>query len=142
MDHLQIISTISMACASLAIAGCGVCLALLLKWRANTNNCVAVMTQLDHELTEMSHDFDTVSRRAADQARRIAWLESRLRPNLTAAVPMASASEPSNIKLNITERRHRVLSLARRGQDAGTIAATLGIPRGEVELMINLSKAA
>jgi hypothetical protein len=41
----------------------------------------------------------------------------------------------------MTERRHRVLALARRGLDAMSIAETLGVPYGEVELIISLSIA-
>jgi hypothetical protein len=37
------------------------------------------------------------------------------------------------------ERRRRVLALARRGQDADTISNMLGMPNGEVELIMNLS---
>jgi hypothetical protein len=42
----------------------------------------------------------------------------------------------------MTERRHRVLSLARRGYDVNTIATMLNELPGEVELIIGLSKAA
>jgi DNA-binding NarL/FixJ family response regulator len=92
-------------------------------------------------LADLSRDLDTASRQSAEWARKIAWLESRARGgSQEARVPETAA--PTNGKLNITERRHRVLSLARRGQDVQTIARTLGMPHGEVELMINLGQAA
>lgn len=101
----------------------------------------ALETDFEHSLSEFSRDLDTLSRKTGEQSRRIAWLETRARTGheQPVAVEMASGA---NSKPNITERRHRVRSLARRGQDALTIAQTLGMPYGEVELMINLLKAA
>ena len=79
-----------------------------------------------------------------EQARRIAWLESRVRGPVTAPAeePVAEPSADVPAKPSITERRHRVLRLAQRGQDAKQIAATLGMNYGEVELMIGLHTAA
>ena len=51
-----------------------------------------------------------------------------------------AAGEPA--KLSMTERRHRVIALASRGQNAEAIATTLGIMPGEVELIIRLNQAA
>ena len=45
-------------------------------------------------------------------------------------------------KRNIKERRRQVLTLAKRGQDTETIATTLGMLRGEVELIVNLNHGA
>jgi hypothetical protein len=42
---------------------------------------------------------------------------------------------------NITERRHRIMSLANSGQNAETISEMLGMLPGEVQLVINLSRA-
>jgi hypothetical protein len=102
----------------------------------------ALESDFENSLAEYSRDLDTLSRKAGEQGRRIAWLETRARTGRheqPAAPEMVTGANP---KPNITERRHRVLSLARRGQDAHTIAQTLGMPHGEVELMINLLKAA
>lgn len=103
----------------------------------------ALESDFQNSLAEYSRDLDTLSRKAGEQGRRIAWLETRVR---TGRNEQPAASEMvvtgANPKPNITERRHRVLSLVRRGQDAHTIAQTLGMPHGEVELMMNLLKAA
>ena len=45
-------------------------------------------------------------------------------------------------KLSMTERRHRVINLANRGKNAESIAASLGLFRGEVELILSLDRAA
>jgi low affinity Fe/Cu permease len=101
----------------------------------------ALESDFENSQEEFSRDLDTLSRRAGEQGRRIAWLETRARTGreqpVAAEMVIGATSKP-----NMTERRHRVRSLARRGQDALTIAQTLGMPYGEVELMINLLKAA
>jgi hypothetical protein len=102
----------------------------------------ALQGEFENSLTEFSRDLDTLSHKGGEQARRIAWLETRARPGRNEQPAAAEMVTGTNPKPNITERRHRVLSLARRGQDAQTIAHTLGMPHGEVELMINLLKAA
>jgi DNA-binding NarL/FixJ family response regulator len=98
--------------------------------------------EFENSLSEFSRDLDTLSRKAGEQSRRIAWLETRTRTGRTEQPVIPEMVTGTNPKPNITERRHRVLSLARRGQDVETIARTLGMPHGEVELMINLLKAA
>ena len=102
----------------------------------------ALEGDFENSLAEFSRDLDTLSQKAGEQARKIAWLETRARSGRNDLPVVAEMVTGTNPKPNITERRHRVLSLARRGQDAQTIARTLGMPDGEVELMINLLKAA
>lgn len=97
--------------------------------------------RLEEELTSLSQDLDTASKQAGENARRIAWLESRARSNRVEPKPAVEPVVPNN-KTTITEKRHRVLSLARRGQDVQSIARTLGMNYGEVELMISLGRAA
>jgi uncharacterized protein DUF6115 len=87
--------------------------------------------------------FDVSAQRTNEQSRRIAWLEARVRQPKTADDEMideTAAGEPA--KLSMTERRHRVIALASRGQNAEAIATTLGIMPGEVELIIRLNQAA
>ena len=102
----------------------------------------ALEGDFEDSLSAFSRDLDTLSRKGGEQSRRIAWLETRVRSGRNEPPAVDEVVTGANSKPNITERRHRVLSLARRGQDAQTIAQTLGIPHGEVELMINLLKAA
>ncbi len=104
------------------------------------------LASAENDLLELSRDLDSATVRANDQARRIAWLETRVRParTIVSAAPSniieSAPAQPS--KPNITERRHRVLTLVRRGQTAGAIASTLNMTVGEVELIIGLSRAA
>ena len=142
MNNPQMI-LIVLAGISLAILGCCLCTGLVLHARAQARDGLALALSLEGELQSMSQDLDTVRERAADQGRRLAWLESRLRTG--GAPPPEAPAESEAVpaaKQSITERRHRVLSLARTGLDPASIAATLGVPHGEVELIIGLSKAA
>lgn len=87
--------------------------------------------------------FDTNAQRMADQARRINWLETRVRqPKLVSDEVVTENISSEQPKLNITERRHRVIKLSSRGQNVETIATNLGMLPGEVELIINLNRAA
>lgn len=88
------------------------------------------------EFTETAH------RRDSDQSRRIAWLESKVRKPRPASDEVLDDSViTEQPKLSMTERRHRVITLASRGKSADTIASSLGLFKGEVELILNLNKA-
>lgn len=108
---------------------------------------VAVLLQMENTATDLSRDVDTLSQRGGEHARRIAWLEARVRERLPLAVNTSSYPQAINEEAlfiapaapTITERRHRVLTLARRGKDSNAIAQTLGMSRAEVELIINLN---
>lgn len=86
--------------------------------------------------------LETNAQRVAEQSRRIAWLETRVRQPKSASEEIVEETFSEPEKLNMTERRHRVITLASRGQNAETIAATLGMLPGEVELIINLKQIA
>lgn len=98
-----------------------------------------------HELVaRIKEAADVNGQRLAEQSRRIAWLESRIRKPqpLSDDVIDDEPAETEPEKLSITERRHRVISLASKGQRPEAIATTLGMLPGEVELIISLNQAA
>lgn len=135
MLNLVLISSVALTVICL-----GVCLLLLRRSRKETQECFALSTQLGTELAELSRDLDTISCRATGQARRIAWLESRVRNGSKLAAENAEdAPIQMQGKPTITERRHRVTQLTERGLDCSTIASMLNMPHGEVELMVGLS---
>lgn len=81
--------------------------------------------------------------RSADQARRIAWLETRIRkPRNNTDEVLNDTILTEAPKLSMTERRHRVISLANRGKNIESIATSLGLFKGEVELILSLNQAA
>ncbi|MEZ5425366.1 MAG: hypothetical protein R2747_03795 [Pyrinomonadaceae bacterium] len=98
--------------------------------------------QLEAELDQCREILEQSRSKTSDQARRIAWLETRIRkPEKVKKEVTPEPAFASLPKSNITERRHRVLTLASRGQDVETIATTLGMLKGEVELIINMGRS-
>ena len=100
--------------------------------------------QIDHSAIELQEVVEGYQQKTADQSRRIAWLESRLRqPKLNSkeVIDDTALTPKQPVKWNMTERRHHVLKLASRGQSPDSIAATLGMMPGEVELILNLNRA-
>jgi hypothetical protein len=100
--------------------------------------------ELQDAIVRTKEFHETAHRRDSDQSRRIAWLESKVRkprPSSDEVLDDSVITEQPQ-KLSMTERRHRVISLASRGKNAEAIAASLGLFKGEVELILNLNKAA
>ena len=118
------------------------CIVLSFKLRAARKLAASLAEQVTDEVAIFKDQLETATTQAADQARRIAWLESRMRPNTVLQEQESKKALPPTANLTVTERRHRVLSLARRGMSVNTIAAMLGEMPGEIELIINLSRAA
>lgn len=99
--------------------------------------------ELQDAIIRNKESNETAHRRASDQARRIAWLESKIRkPRLSPDEVLDDSIITEKSKLSMTERRHRVIGLANRGKSAETIAASLGLFKGEVELILSLNRAA
>jgi len=145
--NLQTLSVVSLACAALSFVGMAIALVFVKRAHRDARDTLALALSLEADNVGISRDIDTLTVRVTDQARRVAWLESRVRSRATNAnteekPEEASVDAVTAAKPTITERRHRVLTLARRGQDSKQIAEILGVPHGEVELIIGLSKAA
>lgn len=117
------------------------CFTTLRKQRELLNFAEKQIEDLQESAVRNKEHLEINAQRVAEQSRRIAWLETRIRqPKLAIEESLEETmSEPE--KLNMTERRHRVVTLAARGQNADQIAATLGMLTGEVELIINLNQA-
>lgn len=98
---------------------------------------------LEDSLARHKDALDANLQRVSEQSRRIAWLETRIRQPKVSSEEILEDEMPGELpRLNITERRHRVMALAGRGQNAEMIATTLGMLPGEVELIINLNQVA
>lgn len=101
-------------------------------------------SETEKTLENCKRELEQATEQNADFARRIAWLETRQRQAKTApetVEPEPQTASNGSPKQTMSERRHRVLKLAAKGQNAETIAATLGMLAGEVELILNLDKA-
>jgi DNA-binding NarL/FixJ family response regulator len=145
---------ILLACAA-AVVAFAPPVFICVRARRVLRDLVAVAAEQESAAAELSRELAAATTRADDLARRVAWLESRARtirrthetettqePHAGAARAASSAGAPraetAPAAPNMTERRHRVLTLARKGMRGPAIADTLGMPRGEVELIINL----
>lgn len=129
-----------------------------LRVRRRLCDVIAVLHCQETDLTELRGDLDAATLRAADLARRVAWLESRARPAARrprSEEPLderrvrdearggrdgAAATRANFMETGVIEQRHRVLTLARRGMRGAAIAEALGMLHGEVELIINLGR--
>ncbi|MBA3441638.1 MAG: hypothetical protein H0T92_17395 [Pyrinomonadaceae bacterium] len=133
------LSMIAMVCALVAFAVCAVCVLLIWRLRQSTQHTALALSELDSRLTEHKLELKRMEQRLTDQARRSAPVESRLRTNSSDMELTVGSTTAAPSKLSITERRHRVLSLAQRGLDAHSISTTVGVSQGEVDLIIGLN---
>lgn len=99
--------------------------------------------ELQDAIARSRESSNAIAQRSTDQARRIAWLETRIRkPRANADEVLDDSILTETPKLSMTERRHRVITLANRGKNPESIAASLGLFKGEVELILSLHQAA
>lgn len=138
----QLISLI--VCAGLLLAALSglACLALARKLRTAENNHRLLATDMDYRLNELQRHLDAVAQHTTAQLQRITQPLPRAEPPRApqpAPAVATAAAQPTGTRQSVTERRHRVLTLARRGMDVKAIAQTLGMPHGEVGLIIRMS---
>ncbi len=144
----QVLMIAAISTTSVLVMASIVLFILIFKAKSEAKRTLAVALQMEKEIEQLSLDLDKASKRDNDAARRIAWLEARAKTGAASDSEMptdataASSDITNSAKPSITERRHRVLSLARRGLDSKDISSTLGVPHGEVDLIIGLSKVA
>jgi DNA-binding NarL/FixJ family response regulator len=147
MYQFSLLALLKLSGAAMLITTLAALLVLTLKTRAASRRGLALTHELRQQLQTLSQQLDQTSARAAEQAGRIAWLETRLRASARADDLRPAADETlisgpaASGKPSITERRHRILKLAQRGMAIKEIAALLGVPDGEVELIIELNHA-
>lgn len=136
-------SVISIAAICLAVAAifiAAICLIGLKNYRTALKSSAQQILRLETLLAHHADDAEMISQKFSDHTRRLAWLEKRARQPKSLDEDKLVDDIAQISKPNISERRHRVLTLYSRGQDAQTIAATLGMLHGEVELIIDLNQ--
>jgi hypothetical protein len=116
-------------------------------WRAQrlAQRSLAQATLVAARVAGLEQHIERLVHQHADYSPRLDWLETRARTEELQRGkrrPEEEENPTDPARLSITERRHRVLTLAKRGLEAEQIAATLGVPHGEVELIISLNTAA
>ena len=139
MNFQPLIPFVALA-GMLATVICGVlCLILVRRVREAKNNQLVLASEIDSRLKEVAQQLDTVTHRTAEQWQRLAQLESVTRTTATQTVVAAVTAERAEVQPSVTERRRRVIKLAQRGMDVPSIARSLGVPYGEVSLIIGLN---
>jgi hypothetical protein len=157
MYETHVIPMLLVFALPVAIVAFGLIGVMAYRTRRMLNENLALTTRLVERIAVAERKSHAAVAYGTDQARRIAWLESRVRQKREPAGPvisglkpnrseparlaeLADPADPANLKrTSMIQQRYRVLALARRGLDIATIAETLGIPHGEVELIIALN---
>jgi DNA-binding NarL/FixJ family response regulator len=133
----QLMSLLIFAGVLLSIGSGIACLVLARQLHAAKHSQQLLATALDQQLNEVRHNLEAVAQHTSAQLQRITQpLPQPRAPQPAATVATTPAADT---RQSVTERRHRVLTLARRGMDIKAIAHTLGIPHGEVGLIIRMS---
>lgn len=137
-QNMILVAQLTLAFAS--VICCIICLRLFKTWKTKANDYLIVAEHLEKEVKVLGCNLEASIEREGLYINKIAKLQNTHQPKFE--LPPSANKEQSSLKPNMTEKRHRVLSLAKYGQDVDTIANTLGIPHGEVELIVNLNSAA
>lgn len=117
--------SLTLAAFALPVAAGASCLALLWFVRRRLAGTERALASLTEDLSQMAELQLALLRKVTGDLRR---MEERF---LDLTLPAAEAPLP-------LERRHRVLALARKGMAAAEIADRLGMPAGEVELILGM----
>lgn len=88
-------------------------------------------------------NFESNLKRLSNHNQRIAWLEKQVvNQKEEDDEVLVETTVKESPKLNMTERRHRVLTLVSRGHSVEAISNTLGMLPGEVELIVKFNRIA
>ncbi len=110
-----------------------------LKTLAKYNNKQIIF--LEDSLFECEKELEKNRIRVENQSRFLSSLEnSAPKPKELKEETFDAATQRESSEINLTEQKHKVLSLAQNGQDSRSIAEKLGMMPGEVELIVNLNR--
>lgn len=143
----QLISLIAFAGILLSVLSGLACFALARKLREVMHKQQVLATDMDYRLNEVRQNLNAVAQHTVAQLQQFAQSQPQPspppqpKPQPLAGEPTLAgvAAQTTGTRQSVTERRHRVLTLARRGMDVKAIAQTLGMPHGEVALIIRMS---
>lgn len=144
LNSLPLEQQIMLAAGAVVVLCLLTTLIALVKQRKSRRMILADQEQIEElqaTVKRLKETIDVNAEHVSEMSRRLVWLDTRIRqPKLAAEEVIDDSSEAP--KLNITERRHRVVTLASRGQSPEAIANTIGMMPGEVELILSLDQAA
>lgn len=131
MPNFQVLAIITLCISAVSLILCLIQHFRLRRELHRVAELRASIAELEAQLMALQRETESATRALAAQ---------RATPDDAGSKEVASGH--ATVKLGLTERRYRVLRLARRGLDARAISSMLDIPHGEVELIIGLSRAA
>ena len=145
MNNGQLLMVVSLSSAVMATGSILLCLTLAWKLRSTRTRQQLLATDVDSRLTELRKKLETraKTKNAQQEAFSLGFGGSTDPFDRAASFRQATFAGnvpefSSAIRESFTERRHRILTLAQRGLDIKTIALRLGVPLGEVALIIRM----
>lgn len=151
MNQQQLIWLISFSSFLIAVGSAAIAITLALKLRETKTAQNLFESDVENQLREIRRNLDLLAHRTAEQLQQFSFetkpAKSEIFNPVREAVAVrqsvvaeaAVAIQPATARESLTERRHRILTLSQRGMDAKTIAMRLGVPQGEVALIIRMS---
>lgn len=137
MNNVNLIIAAELVLTLTSVFCCILCLRLFKTWKTKANDYLVVAEQLENEVKVLGCNLEASIEREGLYLNKIAKLQHKPITKNDSHFSSFRTQHISNSSM--TEKRHRVLSLAKYGQDVDTIANTLGLPHGEVELIVNLN---
>ncbi|MFN7994736.1 MAG: hypothetical protein U0Q18_14105 [Bryobacteraceae bacterium] len=118
---------------SLAAAGCGLCLYLFLTLKAEIRSLIFRYKENSEKIGDLVSVFEEAHSRLENLEKDLREMEQQ--------TGMLVAPMTTKSGMNLT-RRTQVLRMHRSGEQSAGIASSLGLPRGEVELLIKVHRLA
>lgn len=137
MTKVNLIIAAELLLSLTSVFCCILCFRLFKTWKTKANDYLFITERLEKEVKVLGCNLEASIEREGLYLNKIAKLQHK--PTAKNNLQFAPYKTQHISKSSMTEKRHRVLSLARYGQDVDTIANTLGLPHGEVELIVNLN---
>lgn len=124
----------------MAIGSMFACYQIARKLRETRNSQQVMATDVNNRLSELRRSLESKNSKQELEKEALDFAFSLpTRSMATSAKQSGTAAFASTVRDSFTERRHRILTLAQRGLDIKTISARLGVPLGEVALIIRMS---
>lgn len=140
MNNEQLLLMFSLSASAMAIGSIFACYQMAKKLRETRDNQQIMATDVNKRLSELHRTIESKTAKQDLEKEALDFAFSLpTRPVAAPARQNGGSAFASSVRESFTERRHRILTLAQRGLDIKTISARLGVPLGEVALIIRMS---
>ena len=139
MHEITVVLALILATFTLSSTGLAVLLLRNRQLKANVEFCLSEIAFLESQNEERALQIESLTQKLGDLPKDHTRRRVRTR---TTAQKAAFVSYPKLApnKSSLLDQRNRVIRLAETGQDSSTIAATLGMVPGEVDLIVRLNE--